>query len=228
MSWALHYQLWTAAKVLSKLEERFLVLEAQLPRGHVKSAGLLANISIIVCPSGTFTSLHSLRFLQDDETISTQSYHVFYIPGDIRPWREAFNVSDFHYSIHSDRPTHDPVTLIWQSGIPPRQRSIYGTRKCHYSDWSCTQRSCPTCPKTHNWVDCKGFLNCTGEETTAVYTGSEAECSNESRETGMKCGNGANSIIIGLGIGGVPVRRNFSFWTVARHRLMKYFSSWGL
>ena len=95
-------------------------------------------------------------------------------------------------------------------------------------DWTCTQWSCPTCLNTHNWVDCKGVLNCTGEETTEVYTGVEAGCSNESRGTRVMCGNEGNNIIIGLGMGGVPVRRNFSFWTVAKHRLRKYLSSWGL
>jgi hypothetical protein len=203
-------------------------LEFDLPRQDIKSAGLFANLSIIVSPSGTFTSLHGLRFMQNDEIVSTQTHHAFYIPGDINPWSESFNISNFHYFIHSINPSADPVHLVWQHGIPPQQGSSYGTRKCHHIDWTCTQKSCRGCRNEHDWIECEGFLNCTGEETTGVYTGEELGCSNESRGTGVRCGTAGNSIVIGFGIGGVPVRRKFSFWTVAKHRLRKYILGWGM
>ena len=214
--------------VLISCYEPSYSLEFDLPREDVQSAGLLANLSIILSPSGTFTSFHGLRFLQNDDTISTKTHHAFYIPGDIHPWSESFNVSNFHYFIHSINPAADPVNLVWQHGIPPQQGSIYGTRECHHMDWSCTQRSCRGCRAAHDWVECEGLLNCTGEETTGVYPGGELGCSNESRGVGVRCGTAGDDLVIGLGIGGVPVRRNFSFWTVARHRLRKYLLSWGM
>ena len=203
-------------------------LEFEPPHEHVKSAGLLADLSVIVSPSGTFTSLRKIQFLQNDESLSTLSHHTFYTPGDIRPWSEQFNISNFYYFIHSINPSADPINLVWQKGIPPQQGSTYGTRNCHHMNWGCSQRTCQGCLKDHNWVECHGFLNCTGEEMTGVWTGAGLGCSHQGGGTQITCKTEGNMINIGLGIGGVPVRRNFSFWTVARHRLRKYLSNWGL
>ena len=66
---------------------------------------------------------------------------------------------------------------------------------------------------------CDGYLNCSGEERTWIYD--DGGCNNENRDTRILCGDEREGVLLSTGIG-VSGRRNFSFWTVARHRLRKF------
>lgn len=197
-----------------------IVFESQ----NIQSAGFHANISMIVNQSGTFTSFYDLLFLQNDRAISKQSHHAFYTPADTHTWREYFNVSNFYYLLHSLDPTVDEISLTWQYGIPPQHGSTYGERTCHHGKpegWTCVRQNCYGCSWTHGWLLCEGHLNCSGEETTWIYE-NEAGCRNKNRSTMILCANGNEGVVMADDIV-VFGRRNFSFWTVAKHRLRKLF-----
>jgi hypothetical protein len=175
---------------------------------------------MITHPSGTFASLYNLIFLQNDEVMRTQLHHPFYAPGATHKWSEVFNISNFYYRLHSIDPTFNQTILTWQIGIPPHQGSTYGIRSCHHMERNCVRRNCHGCPWTEGWLVCDGYLNCSGEEKTWIYD--DGGCNNESRDMRILCGDEREGIISSSDIG-VSGRRKFSFWTVARHRLRKFF-----
>lgn len=206
-------------------------LDITFPKPDIRSAGLQTNISIIISTSGTFTSLHNLVFSQNGEAIATKSQHLFYIPGDVRSWSESFNISNFHYFLHSVDPSVDHISLTWQYGMPPLQGSTYGTRKCHRGDdteWRCVRRNCRGCPWTYGWLVCEGQLRCTGEEMTWVYDNDGQACNHENRLGKIQCGeeNEFYAISIPGDSERISGRRRFSFWTVAGHRLRKFLFGW--
>ena len=201
-----------------------IFLELISKKLSVKSAGLQANISMVINTLGTFTTLFNLEFLQDNEVISTQSHHQFYSPANLHKWNENFNITNFHYNLHSIDPLIDRISMTWQHGIPPPLGSKYGIRACRHgqdTEWRCVRRNCYDCPRTYGWLVCQGFLNCSGEEKTWIYDGDQA-CSDISSSTRILCGgDGKEGFIITRDISGSG-RRNFSFWTVATHRFRKF------
>jgi hypothetical protein len=201
------------------------IAEIILEKPNLELAGFQANISMIINTSGTFTSFYNLIFLQNDKIISKQSHHSFYVPTDIPIWSEYFNISNFYYQLHSDDPSAHQISLTWQYGIPPRQGSTYGTRGCDNTNWACIRRNCYGCPWTFGWHLWEGHLNCSGEGQTWIYDDNGMGCSNENRSIQILCGDRNEGILI-LEMG-IPGRRKFSFWTVAKHRFRKLFGRVG-
>jgi hypothetical protein len=93
-------------------------------------------------------------------------------------------------------------------------------RSCHHTEHKCVRRNYHGCPWTEGWLVCDGYLNCSGEERTWVYD--DGGCNSESPDMKILCGGEKEGIILSSDIGGWG-RRNFSFWTVVRHRLRKFF-----
>lgn len=207
-----------------------IVLEAPLivEPFPVVSAAFRAYVSVIINNSGTFISLANLEFLQNNVNVLELAQHTFYRPDNSPNWPETFNLSDFYYTLDPIDLSDKRTGVTWQNGIPPTPGSTYGRAECINQDvkvWNCTRRNCGGCPWDNGWLECEGYMDCGGIETT--WKSAEGDVCVQVREArGVLCGNEErhyNSVEVQCKDGCELGRRQFSVWKVALHRMRKMY-----